>query len=129
MIKSAAEILLEKGIDLEKIRKEKKESQQKACMKLVQFVTEWLEKHEPGTTIALIWSSGSDHYVNKRGFRYKYEKYAKNPDGYDDEDEPDGCHTIRYDPKIVGYHATSILESLGFVITHVGYTKVSLPTE
>lgn len=66
MIKTAKEILLEKGIDIDAIRRENEASRKKQTMILVEFITEWIANHEAGVKLMI---KPEKEVSTKRGFQ------------------------------------------------------------
>lgn len=130
MIKTAKEILLEKGIDLDAIRRENEDSRKKQTMILVEFITEWLADNEPGVKLMI---KPVREVATKRGFKLTSK---------------DGEHHLIYKAKQFN-DPSDILKSLGFIaywpsseenekrwkklgvgsMPYDPWTYVSLPTE
>lgn len=77
MLKSAKEILKERGIDLDKKRKEKMRELDDNTIALVRAITEWLEKQPADTELLVL---GVDKVKGKSGLKF-YDKKIKNDDG------------------------------------------------
>lgn len=77
MLKSAKEILRERGIDPDKERMRKMRELNDNTASLVQVITEWLEKQPLGTELLVL---GVDKVKNKSGFKF-YDEKVRNDDG------------------------------------------------
>lgn len=132
MIKTAKEILLEKGIDIDKIRREKKATQQKNAVALVQAATEWLERQPVGAELLLRWNEG---IKTKQGFRF-YKKAVRDDDGtvtveYHIDYDIDKCGIPDDMLRALGFSTFRPIDDKDFA-KYAGfdpYTYVSLPTE
>lgn len=112
MIKSAKEILLAKSEKPVSLRKEK-ERKQKFSTALVEFCTDWLEKHDTGLEL---WLKPVDETTDKRGFEYS-----------ETDEEGTVIFEVKYDYTKCTY-AIEMMEGLGFNIFYFRpFWRLSLP--
>lgn len=112
MIKTAKEILLEKGIDIDALEREKSMTKEKLTAGLIDFISEWFDKHEADDVLCLeaVYDFTDDKALTKiqrtkRKFVF-VEKY--NNDGF-------LCHLVKYDGRAMK-PIEKILKALGFYI-------------